>query len=157
MIKDSDDKPIEPARKKAERRWRNHDVERRFREEAKKTNDEGQREADRINRGEPKWFDEQEYAEHMAQLKRQKESRKLERERERIGTIIGTEKRTSGTVTRAQTKFAKEIRAMLEGHVKRNVLLCAISIRLQRKRLLQEKLRRLEAREADRMAQGTPK
>jgi hypothetical protein len=36
MLKDVDDKPREPARSKAERRWRNHDVEKRLKEERAK-------------------------------------------------------------------------------------------------------------------------
>jgi hypothetical protein len=36
MLKHPDDPRKEPARKRAERRWRNHDVEKRFKEEKKK-------------------------------------------------------------------------------------------------------------------------
>ena len=56
------------------------------------------------------------------------------------------------SVTKHQTKFAKDIRAMLDEHTRRNLILYKLSIRAQRKRLLMEKLRRLEAREAQRVA-----
>jgi hypothetical protein len=36
MLKDVDDKPREPARERATRRWRNHDVEKRLKEERAK-------------------------------------------------------------------------------------------------------------------------
>jgi hypothetical protein len=120
MLKDVDDKPKEPARRKAERRWSNHDVEKRLKEERSKP--------------------------------APKEPKGLE-----IADTISRDKPDGrGSVVRAQTKFAKEIREMLEGHTRRNqertLLLYAISIRAQRKRLLMEKLRRLEAREAERVA-----
>jgi hypothetical protein len=121
MLKDVDDKPKEPARKKAERKWRNHDVERRFKEEKAKPAPEKSKDlqiAKVINREKPDW---------------------------------------RGSVVRAQTKFAKYIKELLEGHTKHNQerikFMYAISIRAQRKRLLFEKLRRLELREAQRVAQ----
>jgi hypothetical protein len=119
MPKDFEDAPIEPARKKAERRWRNFDVEKRFKEEAKKPAPKEPKTlgiAEAISRGKPDG---------------------------------------RGSVIRAQTKFAKEIREMMEGHSKRNLILYAISIRARRKRLLLEKLRRLEACETQRLAQGS--
>ena len=117
MLKDVDDKPIEPARRKAERRWRNHDVEKRLKEERAKPTP--------------------------------KESRELE-----IGEITSRDKPDGrSAVLKAQTKFAKEIREMMEGHARRAQLLYLLSIRHQRYRLLKEKLRRLEAREAEREAQ----
>jgi electron transfer flavoprotein alpha subunit len=119
MLKDVDDRPIEPARKKAERKWRNHDVEKRLKEERTK----------------PKPISKEPSAPEIAEI--------IENEKpDRRGSVI-----------RAQTKFAKDIRAMMEGHSKRNLILHAISIRAQRKRLLLEKLRRLELREAQRVAQ----
>jgi hypothetical protein len=39
MLKDIDDKDKEPARKRAERRWRNYDAEKRFKAEKKKTDE----------------------------------------------------------------------------------------------------------------------
>jgi len=54
------------------------------------------------------------------------------------------------SVTRHQTKFAKDIRAILVEHTKRNLILYKLSIRAQQYRLLKEKLRRLELRDAQR-------
>jgi hypothetical protein len=121
MLKDVDDKPKEPARRKAERRWRNYDVEKRFKEEKAKPTP--------------------------------KESKELE-----IAETISREKPDGrGSVVRAQTKFAKYIREMLDDHKheneRRNQIIYALSVRAQRKRLLLEKLRRLELRETERVAQ----
>jgi hypothetical protein len=119
MPKDFEDAPKEPARKKAERRWCNHDVEKRFKEEISKP--------------------------------ALKEPKEIE-----IAETISREKPDGrGSVIRAQTKFAKYIREMMEGHAKRNEILYAISIRAQRYRLLKEKLRRLEARQALRDSWGS--
>jgi hypothetical protein len=119
MLKDVDDKPKEPARKKAERRWRNHDVEKRFKEEKAKP--------------------------------APKEPKEIE-----IAETIKNEELKKGTLTRAQTKFAKYIKGLLDDHKHRteqkNMIVLALSIRAQRKRLLLEKLRRLELREAERVA-----
>jgi hypothetical protein len=121
VLKDVDDKPKEPARRKAERRWRNHDVEKRFKEEKSKPT--------------PKEPKEIEIAE----------------------TISRDKPDGRGSVVRAQTKFAKYIREMLDNHKheaeRRNLIIYALSIRRQRMRLLKEKLRRLELREAERVAQ----
>jgi len=109
MPKDFEDPPKEPARKRAERKWRNYDVEKRFKDhQAKPTSPEATdlEPADIIANERP----DRRYA-----------------------------------ITRAQTKFGKEIREMLEGHSRRNLLHYVIAIRAQRKRLLLEKLRRLEA------------
>lgn len=108
MLKHTDDPRKEPARKRAERRWRNYDVEKRFKEEAKKTKDA------------------------------QTAPKELE-----AGDIIENDKITNGNLLRAQTKFAKDIRAMLEGHTNRNTVLYILSLEAKRKRLLAEKLRRL--------------
>ena len=58
--------------------------------------------------------------------------------------------------TKFESKFIKDIRAMLDEHKGRNVALYALSIRVRHKRLLMEKLRRLEAREAQRVALQYP-
>jgi hypothetical protein len=50
-----------------------------------------------------------------------------------------------GSLVRAQTKFAKEIRAMMEGHASCNAVLYILSLEAKRKRLLAEKLRRLRS------------
>jgi hypothetical protein len=112
MPKDFEDAPTEPARKKAERRWRNHDVEKRFKSEKAKPQP--------IKSTEPEIAD----------------------------TISNEKPDGRRSLIKAQTKFAKDIKAMMEGNAKRNLILYWLSIRAQRKRLLMEKLRRLEAREA---------
>jgi hypothetical protein len=125
MLKDFDDKPVEPARKKAERRWRNHDVEKRFKEEIAKPPPA------------PEKPNEPEIAE-----------------------VISRDKPDGrGSVIRAQTKFAKYLREMIDGHKRenerRNQIIYALSIRAQRYRLLKEKLRRLEARQRLRDSWGS--
>jgi hypothetical protein len=123
MLKDVDDKPKEPARRKAERRWRNYDVEKKFKEE---------------------------------KAKPPPEPSPVAKEPEIADTILN-EALKKGTITRAQTKFAKYLRELLDNHKhrteQRNLIMYALSIRAQRKRLLLEKLRRLELREAERVAQ----
>jgi hypothetical protein len=121
MLKDVDDKPREPARRKAERRWRNHDVEKRLKEE----------------RARPQPVSKEPSTPEIAEV--------ISRERPD----------GRGSVVRAQTKFAKDIRAMMEGHSKRNFVLYQLSIRAQRYRLLKEKLRRLEARQMLRDSWGS--
>jgi hypothetical protein len=123
MLKDVDDKPKEPARRKAERRWRNYDVEKRLKEE----------------RAKPQPVSKEPCAPEIAE------------------TISREKPDGRGSVIRAQTKFAKYIREMLDDYKheneRRNQIIYALSIRAQRKRLLLEKLRRLELREAQRVAQ----
>jgi hypothetical protein len=112
-----EDSPKEPARKRATRRWRNYDVEKRFKEEKEKPS-----------------------------LDLSPKPEGLE-----IGATINNKKPDGRrSIIRAQTKFAKDIKVMMEGHAARNLALYVISIRARRKRLLFEKLRRLEAREAQR-------
>jgi hypothetical protein len=124
MLKDIDDKPVEPARKKAERKWRNYDVEKRFKEEQAKPSSDS----------------------------------KLEPKEPEIAEVISRDNPDGrGSVVRAQTKFAKYIREMLDDHKheteKRNLIIYALSIRRRRYKLLKEKLRRLEDSEAERVAQ----
>jgi hypothetical protein len=118
MPKDFEDAPKEPARKRAERKWRNHDVEKRFKKE----------------RAKPAI----------------KEPKDLE-----IAETIKNEELEKGAITKFETKFARFIKRLLDDHKQRNaqkkLILYAISIRAQRKRLLLEKLRRLEARQAQRI------
>jgi len=116
MPKDFEDTPKVSAKERATRRWRNYDVEKRFKEEIAKPPPE------------PEKPNEPEIAE-----------------------VISREKPDGrGSVVRAQTKFAKYIRDMLDDHKhendRRNQIIL-LSIRTQRYRLLKEKLRRLEARQ----------
>jgi hypothetical protein len=111
MPRDFEDPPKEPARRKAERRWRNHDIEKRIKEEKAKPAPTAPKEVE-------------------------------------VGDVINTAKPKAGVITKAQTKFAKEIKEMLEGHTRRNLLACKLSLRLRIHRLKAEKLKRLQAKAA---------
>jgi len=110
MLKD-DLPPKEPARDKATRRWRNHAVEKRFKEEKAKPVPIAAKELE-------------------------------------IGDVVENKQRLAGSVIRAQTKFAKELRKMLEGHTHRNLMEYKLALRARIHRLKREKLKRLEARVA---------
>jgi hypothetical protein len=110
MLKD-DLPPREPVRRKAERKWRNHDVEKRFKEEKAKSVSIAPKELE-------------------------------------VGSVVENEVPIRGEVIKAQTRFAKDLMQMLEGHTKRNTLLYKLSIRNQLRRLKFEKLKRLKARAA---------
>jgi hypothetical protein len=121
MLKDFEETPKVSAKERATRRWRNHDVEKRFKEEKAKPPPAPEKP------NEPE-----------------------------IADVISRKKPDGrGSVIRAQTKFAKYLREMMEGHSKRNEILYALSIRAQRYRLLKEKLRRLEARQRLRDSWGS--
>ena len=66
--------------------------------------------------------------------------------------IIEQDRIIKEATTKFESKFIKDIRTKLDEHKGRNVALYALSIRVRHKRLLMEKLRRLEAREAQRLA-----
>jgi hypothetical protein len=66
--------------------------------------------------------------------------------------VIEQEKLIKEGTTKFESKFIKEIRMMFDEHKVRNELMYALSIHVRRKRLLMEKLRRLEVREAQRVA-----
>jgi hypothetical protein len=120
MPRDFEEAPSEAAKKRAERRWRNYDVGKRFKE-----------------------------AKNKPSIVPSATPKDLE-----IGATIENKKPDRrGSVIRARTKFARDIKVMMEGHAKRNLILYALSIRAQRKRLFLEKLRRLEARQAQRQPQ----
>ena len=59
--------------------------------------------------------------------------------------VIANDDIRHGPVKRLETKFAKEIRKILQGHVDKNVMLYVATLAHQKRRLLKEKLRRLEA------------
>lgn len=69
----------------------------------------------------------------------------------KVVEVIENKQRLSGSVIRAQTKFAKEIKQMLEGHTHRNLLDYKRAIQARIHRLKREKLKRLMALHA----QGT--
>jgi hypothetical protein len=110
MLKD-DLPPREPTRNKAERRWRNHAVEKSFKEERSKPVTIAPKELE-------------------------------------VGDVIENKQRLAGSVIRAQTKFAKELRKMLEGHTQRNLLEYKLALQARIHRLKLEKLKRLKARVA---------
>jgi hypothetical protein len=111
MPKDFEDSIIEPATKKAQRRWSNYELTKKLKENARKVE---------------------------AQLKNENELA--------IADSIDNETPDGRrSLTRMQTKFAKDIKLMMEGHAAKTLALYAHS---QRYRLLREKLRRLEARAA---------
>src|ERR1700722_1168488 len=112
MLK-GDGPPKEPARNKATRRWRNHAVEKAFKEEKAKPVPIAPKELE-------------------------------------VGSVIENKQRLSGSVIRAQTRFAKELRKMLEGHTHRNLLEYKLALQARIRRLKFEKLKRLEARVAQR-------
>jgi hypothetical protein len=124
MFKDIDDKPIEPSRKKAERKWSNNFVQMQFKKAKKEEAERAAKEAG----NQPPAIAE---------------------------SITNKKPDGRGSVIRAQTKFAKDIRQMMEGHSSKVLALYAVSLRAQRKRLLREKLRRLEARQTLRDSWGS--
>jgi hypothetical protein len=65
-----------------------------------------------------------------------------------IGDVIENDKKLNGKLIRMQTKFAHEIKEMLEGHTRRNLLMYKLSLRQQIHRLKAAKLRKLEERAA---------
>jgi hypothetical protein len=110
MLED-DGPPKEPARIKAERKWRNHAVERAFKEQKATATQIAEKELE-------------------------------------VGDVIENKERLGGSVIRAQTKFAKQIKEMLEGHTHRNLIEYKLALKARIRRLKYEKLKRLEARVA---------
>ena len=66
-----------------------------------------------------------------------------------IAEAIINEGRVNGPIKRFETQFLKDIRAMLEGHAKRNLQLYAEMLQRRKVLLLKEKLRRLRAAELE--------
>lgn len=62
-----------------------------------------------------------------------------------IAEAIINEGRVDGPIKRFETQFLKDIRAMLEGHAKRNLQLYAEMLQRRKLLLLKEKLKRLRA------------
>jgi len=65
-----------------------------------------------------------------------------------IGDVIENEGRRDGSVVRAQTKFLKDLREMLNGHTKRNLLLYKLSLKAKKHKLLSELYKRQLAQQA---------
>jgi hypothetical protein len=60
------------------------------------------------------------------------------------GDVITNEGRRDGTVNRFESKFKREIRAMMEGYAEVNLTINLMSLERRRRILLREKLRRLK-------------
>jgi hypothetical protein len=108
MPKDFEDPPKESTRDKATRKWRNHDIEKRVKEERAKPTLSSPKELE-------------------------------------VGDVIENKHPRAGAVTKAQTKFAKEIREMLEAHKKRTLLMYRLSLRTRIHQLKVARLKKLEA------------
>jgi hypothetical protein len=114
MIRDIDDKPKETAKAKAERMWRNHNIEMRLKEEIKTA------------KAEPKKPKELQIAQMVTNEKPDKR----------------------GSVIRSQTKFAKYITEMMEGHTKRNKEKYLLLIAIRKRKLRIAKIKLLQVMEA---------
>jgi hypothetical protein len=110
MLKDVE-KPKESAAKRAERKWKNHDVATKF--------------------------------------KAEKAALKAAPAVPKKPLIMETEKPRPDRLTRFENKFEKEIQAMFDERKRNNLQAYAILIRARKRRLLLEKLRRLEAAQQD--------
>jgi hypothetical protein len=67
-----------------------------------------------------------------------------------IAETVINEGRRDGAINRLESKFKREIREMLQGDADRNVMLYAASLAHRKRKLLLEKLRRLEAAQLNR-------
>jgi hypothetical protein len=101
--------PKESARNKAERRWKNAELRKQFKQAKQR----------------PRLVDPNKEPE--------------------IAETITNEGKRDESVQRFERRFLKDIRAMMEGHVNRNLAIYAATIELRRRKLLKEKLRRLQA------------
>ena len=114
--------PKEPASKKAERKWRNHALVQKYKAGKLPV----------LVSVDPEDIDYEGGKVHLNKSPN-------------VASIIETEKLKVGNLTRFETRFKKEIRELLDGHKQQNLLLYEASLQHQRKLLLMEKLRRLEA------------
>ena len=60
-----------------------------------------------------------------------------------IAEVLTTE-RPKGSIKSFESRFAKEIRAMMEGHVNKNIAIQIAFLEYRKRKLLKEKLRRLK-------------
>jgi hypothetical protein len=122
MLENDDNRPKESSEAKARRMWRNKSLIRKYK-----------------------------LAElsQEAQLKLRLAPKEPER-RLRIGDVIETDGRRAGSVKRLETKFLKDIRAMLQGLMEQNLKLYAAYLAHRKHQLLREKLRRLELAQRER-------
>jgi hypothetical protein len=110
MLKDIDDKPKETAKAKAERMWRNHNIEMRLKEEIKTA------------KAEPKKPKELQISQTITNKKPDRRYR----------------------TTRAQTKFAKYIREMMNEQSERNLTNYKVALRVHKIKLLKAKAKLLK-------------
>jgi hypothetical protein len=76
---------------------------------------------------------------------RQKPKAKEPNKEPEIAETIINDGRRDGPIKRFETQFLKDIRAMLDGHAKRNLQLYAEMLQRRKVLLLKEKLKRLRA------------
>jgi hypothetical protein len=79
---------------------------------------------------------------------RQKPKAKEPSDEPEIAETIINDGRRDGPVKRFERQFLKDIRAMMDGHAKRNLQLYAEMLQRRKLLLLKEKLRRLRAAES---------
>jgi hypothetical protein len=127
------DNSKEPARKKAERRWRNHALVKKYK-------------AGKLPFVAVVNPDDVDYEKQKVHLPKGHEPK--------IAETVTNDGRRDGSLRRFESRFIKEIRTMLEGHNQRNLMLYAASLQHQKYLLLKEKLRRLEAAQHEEESHG---
>lgn len=80
---------------------------------------------------------------------RERAAREAENQPPRVASVIENDKIIEGRITKVQTKFAQEIRAMLEEHKRRNLLMYRLSLRMRIHRLKEEVKRRRAEQKRD--------
>ena len=83
---------------------------------------------------------------------RQRRPKLVADEEPEIAETTTNDGRVDGPIKRVETKFARDIRAMMQSHVDKNLAFYVASLEYRRYRLLKEKLRRLKAQEATQQA-----
>jgi hypothetical protein len=63
----------------------------------------------------------------------------------KVADVIANDGILHGSIRHFESQFKRDIRAMLQGHVDKNLMLYAATLQHRKRRLLVEKLRRLEA------------
>lgn len=127
------DCPKEPAAKRATRMWRNKEISERF----KKMKATGEN-AEQFPFGDGKKY----FSTEIPKPPKNEPPQPVE--------IIENDAQLKGPIRNFENRFKREIKAMLEGHKERNVMFYAAMIQHQRRRLMLEKIKRLEASIAQR-------
>jgi hypothetical protein len=128
MVRDLN-RPMEPARKRAERKWCNNALSTRF----KKMKATGEGSEEFLIRDGKKYF--------------ANEVPKPPKEELRPADVLENPR---PKVDRFERKFVKDIKEMMEGHKQQNMAFYAAAIRHQKRRIMIEMIKRLEARIAQR-------